>query len=76
MEALVYTANCMYVAAYFMTDMLRMRLLSVVAACCLATYFYLQPQPMLTVVGWNLFFVLLNLTQIGRIIRRRAGTSG
>ncbi len=71
MEALVYTANCMYVAAYFMTDMLRMRLLSVVAACCLATYFYLQPQPMLTVVGWNLVFVLLNLTQIGRIMWRR-----
>lgn len=71
MESLVYAANGMYVAAYFMTDMLRMRMLTVTAATCLATYFYCQPEPMLTVVGWNAFFVALNLFQIARIIRAR-----
>lgn len=71
MEALVYAANGLYVLAYFTTDMLRMRLLSVSAAACLATYFYGQPQPMLTVVGWNLFFMGLNVAQIVRLVRAR-----
>ena len=61
MESLIYAANGMYVVAYFMTDMLRMRILTVTAATCLATYFYCQPEPMLTVVGWNVFFIALNL---------------
>lgn len=69
MESLVYAANGMYVLAYFMTDILRMRILTVTAACCLATYFYCQPEPMLTVVGWNIFFILLNLFQIMRVLR-------
>ncbi len=71
MESLVYAANGMYVAAYFMTDMLRMRILTVTAATCLATYFFCQPEPMLTVFGWNLFFVALNLFQIARVMRAR-----
>jgi len=71
MESLVYAANGMYVLAYFINDILRMRVLTVTAASCLATYFYCQPQPMLTVVGWNVFFIALNLFQIARVIRQR-----
>jgi len=71
MESLVYAANGMYVFAYFMTDMLRMRLLTVTGATCLATFFYYQPEPMLTIVGWNVFFISLNLFQIARILRAR-----
>ena len=71
MESLIYAANGMYVVAYFMTDMLRMRILTVTAATCLATYFYCQPEPMLTVVGWNVFFITLNLFQIARVMRSR-----
>ncbi len=71
MESLIYAANGMYVFAYFMTDMLRMRILTVTAASCLATYFYCQPEPMLTVVGWNVFFITLNLVQIARVLRSR-----
>ncbi len=71
MESLVYAANGMYVAAYFTTDMLRMRILTVVAATCLAAYFYCQPEPMLTVVGWNTFFIALNLCQITRVMHSR-----
>jgi hypothetical protein len=71
MEALVYSANCMYLAAYFMRDMLHMRLLSIVAATCLASYFYFRPEPMLTVVGWNLVFIMLNAVQIARLLYRR-----
>jgi uncharacterized membrane protein len=71
MESLVFFANGLYVVAYFTTDMLRLRMLTVTAASCLATYFYCQPQPMLTVVAWNAFFIVLNLVQILRLLRAR-----
>lgn len=71
METLIYAANSLYVVAYFTTDMLRLRLLTVTAASCLATYFYSLPEPLLTVVGWNLFFIALNLMQIARLIHAR-----
>ncbi len=71
MESLIYAANGMYVFAYFMTDMLRMRILSITGATCLAVYFYCQPEPMLTIVGWNTFFIALNLLQVARIMRSR-----
>ena len=71
MEYLVYAANGIYVMAYFMTDLLRMRILTVIAACCLAGYFYYQPVPLMTVVGWNMFFIALNLFQITRIVMAR-----
>lgn len=71
METLVYIANVLYLASYFVQDMLRLRILTVFAAACLIGYFYLQPQPMMTVVYWNLFFVALNVFQIGRIVATR-----
>jgi len=73
METLIYVANGLYVASYFMSDILRLRLLTVTAASCLATYFYSLPQPMWTVIGWNTFFIGLNLFQIARelVSRRR-----
>ncbi|MER8830127.1 hypothetical protein NKH73_28290 [Mesorhizobium sp. M0938] len=71
MELLVNIANILYVIAYFTMDMLRLRLLTIVAACCLATYFYSQPEPMLNVVVWNMFFISLNMFQIFRILKSR-----
>ncbi|MEO9299894.1 hypothetical protein [Devosia alba] len=71
MEILINAANILYVTAYFTMDMLRLRILTVTAACCLADYFYSQPVPMLNVVAWNVFFILLNLTQIVRIVLAR-----
>ena len=72
MDMLVTLANTLYVVAYFTTNLLRLRVLTVSAAACLAIYFYNQPVPMLNVVGWNLFFIALNLVQITRILKRRA----
>jgi len=71
MESLIFIANGIYVASYFMNDILRLRLLTVTAASCLATYFYSLPEPLLTVVGWNLFFIGLNIFQIAREVRAR-----
>jgi hypothetical protein len=70
-ELLVNLANVLYVIAYFTMDMLRLRILTVTAAICLAVYFYSQPVPMLNVVAWNVVFILLNLTQIARLMLGR-----
>jgi len=76
MEALIYTANFLYLFSYLVRDILHLRLLTIVAACCLVTYFYNQPEPMMTVVCWNLFFVSLNIFQLTRIyLERSAGKS-
>lgn len=73
MEALVYIANLLYLASYFMQDILWLRALTITAAICLVGYFALRPEPLMTVVCWNLFFVGLNVLQIVRIVvaRRR-----
>ena len=71
MDILINAANILYVIAYFTMDMLRLRILTLTAATCLAVYFYCQPVPMLNIVAWNLFFITLNLIQVGRILLTR-----
>ncbi len=71
MEILIYTANILYLVSYFVQDILRLRVFTVLAALCLVGYFYCQPEPLMTVVCWNLFFVALNVFQIGRILKVR-----
>ena len=71
MEALITLANLIYVLAYFVQDLMRLRLLTIVAASILAGYFWLRPEPIMAVVYWNSFFILLNLAQVLRILCRR-----
>ena len=71
MDLLINMANILYVIAYFTLDILRLRILTTAAAICLAMYFYSQPAPLMNVVGWNVFFVILNLVQICRISKSR-----
>lgn len=75
MEALVYIANLLYLASYFTQDILRLRALTITAAICLVAYFYLRPEPLMTVVCWNLFFVALNVIQIARLLLARRANS-
>lgn len=71
MDILINAANLLFVLGYFTMDLLRLRLLSVVATSCLAVYFASQPEPMLNVVAWNLFFIALNLGQLAKLLRSR-----
>ena len=71
MGGLINAANLLYVTAYFTTDLLRLRILTLIAAACLAAYFVSQPTPLYNVVAWNCFFFLLNLWQLARILRGR-----
>lgn len=76
MNVLINAANIFFVLGYFTTDMLRLRLLSVVGTSCVVAYFYSQPEPMMNVVAWNLVFLLLNLGQVARMLRSRRPRMG
>jgi hypothetical protein len=71
MESLIYVANILYLLSYMVRDILHLRILTIVAACCLVTYFYTQAEPLMTVVYWNLFFVALNVFQLSNIMLGR-----
>ncbi|RYE09979.1 MAG: hypothetical protein EOP22_06920 [Hyphomicrobiales bacterium] len=68
MDMLINLANGLYVVAYFTTNMLRLRLLTLAGAACLALYFATRPEPLWTVVARNVFFLLLNLVQVARLL--------
>lgn len=70
MEILINAANILYLLSYFVRDILKLRVLTVIAATCLIGYFYFRPQPMMTVVYWNTFFVLQNIFWIVRLLLR------
>ena len=71
MNILINAANVLFMLGYFTTDMLRLRLLSVVATSCVVVYFYSQPEPMMNVVAWNVVFLVLNLVQLAQMLRSR-----
>lgn len=71
MDILINTANILYLISYFVKDMLKLRILTVVAASLLITYFALQPEPMMTVIYWNSFFVAQNVFWIVKLVVRR-----
>ena len=73
MEPLVTLANSLFVAAYFVRNMLWLRAFALGGASCLALYFYTLPTPLMQVVYWNLFYVTLNLAWIGRLVVARSG---
>jgi hypothetical protein len=68
MEILINLANVLYVVAYFTSNIIRLRILTLIGAACLAVYFGNQPTPMLNVVAWNIAFIVLNLLQLLRLV--------
>lgn len=72
LEAFIFVANAFYVATYFTERLLRIRFMTLVAGCCLLAYHLLRPDPILSIIGWNTFFVGLNLVQIVRLRARCA----
>ena len=71
MEALIHTANVIYLVSYVMRDILWLRIFTVIAAACLIVYFYFLPEPILTPVYWNILFVTLNVFWIARLLLER-----
>ncbi len=71
MEALIHSANVIYLVSYVMRDILWLRIFTVIAATCLILYFYFLPEPLLTPVYWNLLFITLNIFWIARLLLER-----
>ena len=71
MEALIHSANIIYLVSYTMREILWLRIFTVIAATCLIFYFYLQPEPLLTPIYWNLVFIVLNIYWIVRLLLER-----
>ena len=74
MELLIHAANMLYLTSYFVRDVLRLRVFTVFAATSLIPYFYLQPEPLMAAIYWNLFFIVLNAYWIVRLVRERSRT--
>jgi len=71
MEALIHSANAIYLVSYVMRDILWLRIFTVIAAACLILYFYFLPEPLLTPVYWNILFITLNVFWIARLLLER-----
>lgn len=71
MEALIHSANVIYLVSYVMRDILWLRIFTVTAAVCLIFYFYLRPDPLLVPIYWNLVFIALNVFWIARLLYER-----
>lgn len=76
MDPVLLSANLAFLGTYFVTDLLRLRALSVVGTSLLIAYFVRQPHMALDVVGWNALFLAMNLGQIGRVLWARRPQGG
>jgi CRP-like cAMP-binding protein len=70
-DTLIHAANVLYLFAFMVRDSLLFRILAVVAASCLITYFYLRPEPLMAPIYWNLVFTAVNIYWIGRLLLER-----
>lgn len=72
LELFIFAANLLYVATYFTERLLRVRIMTLCAGCCLVAYHVLRPEPIVSILGWNVFFVGLNVVQLLRLRSRAA----
>ena len=71
MDAMLYLANGLNLLSYFVRDILHLRIFTIASVTCLALYFASRPEPLMEVVYWNAFFLVLNAVQIARLLRSR-----
>ena len=71
LDLLIHAANVLYLAALMVRDILWFRILAVVAAVCLISYFYSRPDPLMAPIYWNVVFSAVNIYWIGRLLLER-----
>jgi hypothetical protein len=71
LDLLIHAANVLYLVAFMVRDILWFRILAVVAAACLMSYFYFRPDPLTASIYWNLVFTAVNIYWIGRLLLER-----
>ncbi len=65
---LFFMANAIYVASYAVTNMVVLRVLTVVAGVTTLPYFYLQTEPLWLAMFCQSAFVAINLYHLGRLL--------
>jgi Cyclic nucleotide-binding domain len=69
-----HAASVLTMGAYLLKDMLWLRVLTIASCFAGITFNYFVPAtPLWTVIYWNVLFVIINVVQIGIIIKERAG---
>lgn len=68
-------ANVIYVLSYLVRDILRLRILTVIAGALLIPYYYSQPTPLWMPIGWGFIFMAINSVWIVRLNRDRRPVS-
>ncbi|MFA3916118.1 cyclic nucleotide-binding domain-containing protein [Ruegeria hyattellae] len=71
LDILVNIANVAYLCSYSVRDIFWLRVLSVIGGALLLPYYYLQAQPLWAALGWNIFFIAINLFWIIRLLAER-----
>ncbi|MBO9444627.1 cyclic nucleotide-binding domain-containing protein [Ruegeria sp. R14_0] len=70
-DILVNSANVVYLFSYSVRDILKLRILTVLGGGLLLPYFYLQTSTLWVPIGWNVFFIFINLYWIARLLAER-----
>jgi hypothetical protein len=69
---LIHVANVLYLLSYLVRDILWLRILTVVAICCLMPYYFTcGDEPLWAAIGWNVVFTGVNLYQIFLLVKER-----
>ena len=69
---LIHVANVLYLLSYLVRDILWLRILTVVAICCLMPYYFTcGDEPLWAAIGWNVVFTGVNLFQIFLLVKER-----
>ena len=63
-----FMANAIYVASYAVTNLILLRILTVIAGITTMPYFYLQAEPLWLAMFCQSMFVAINLYHLGRAL--------
>jgi hypothetical protein len=71
MPHLIHLANVLYLASYSVRSVLWLRVLTVVAICCMMPYYLYREAPLYDAMAWNAVFLVINVIQIALLILER-----
>ena len=71
LDVWINVANFLYLCSYSVRDILWLRILTVIGSLCLLPYYYLQPEPLMVPIYWNIVFVAINSYWITRLLLER-----
>ncbi len=71
LNVLVDFANLIFLSAYLVKDILRLRLLAIVASVVSISYYLLQPEPLWTPAMWSCLFISIHTMRAWAIVKER-----